>query len=218
MTTNTGERKWVPADKRDTAWFIFNEVFICNVRNFQTMTLDYVQTMGVNTSGDEEIDRGAAMSIVAIAIPINKMMEYYERGAVLGVPNPEDCKRIYDIVNNHLKAWAEIVKNSFNPGNVPTKDLIALDKFAASVYPHAEPYFASQANRNTFSELLMGFPAVVNRVPDQQTVAPARTQHRSFAGIFRGTNNAVRSEVPSKKPMQAMRGSVLSHRDMGLNE
>ena len=211
--------KWVPPDKRDTAWFIFNEIFVCNVRNFQTMTLDYVKAMGVNTSGDEEIDRGAAMSMVAIAIPVSKMMEYYERGAAIGVPNPEDCKRIYLIVNNHLRAWADIVKNSFNPGKVPVKDLLALDKFAASVYPHAEPYFANQANRNTFAELLMGIPAIVNRVPMQGDPGPKRTEHRSLANVFRGKDNqAVRSEVPVKRPMQAMRGSQLSSHNLGLND
>lgn len=218
--SNTCETKWVAPNKRDTAWFLYNEVFICNVRNFQTMTIDYVKHVGVNSSGDEEIDKGAAMSMVTIAIPINKMMDYYERGAALGVPNIDDCRRIYEIVNNHLKAWAAIVKNSFNPGNVPTKDLIALDKFAASVYPHAESFFASQANRNTFAELLMGMPAIVNRLPTNE-VPVARTTHRSLANVFRGKGDDtnVRAEVPTKKPLLAMRGSALGSRyGMGLNE
>jgi hypothetical protein len=219
MNHLTGEPAWVPPAQRDTAWYLYKELFVCNVRNFQTMTIDYVKSMGVNTSGDEEIDRGAAMSMVTIAIPISKMMDYFERGAALGVPNVEDCKRIYLIVNNHLKAWADIVQNSFNPGNVPVKDLIALDKFAASVYPHAESFFAKQVNRNTFAELLMGTPAIVNRVPNMQTQPVGKTSHRSVAGVFRPSQETARSEVPQKKPLGAMRGGALGTRyGLGLNE
>jgi hypothetical protein len=199
---------WIPIEKRDTAWHLYKEIFVCRVRSFQTMSLDYVQTVGVHSSGDEEIDRGAAMTMVTIGIPISQMMAYFERGVTVAVVKTEDCKRIYEIVHNHLKAWSNIVTNSFNPGKVPVKDLIALDKFASVVYPMAQPFFENENNKKTFATMLSGRKPLINRLPNNEQVA--KPAYKSVAGVFkRGGNDTNDTPTHAKRPIGPMRGSAL---------
>lgn len=205
--------KWIPKKDRDTAWYIFNEIFICNLRAYQMVSLEYVKTMGVNTSGDEESDKGAAMTVITCGLPISAMMEYFEKGIPVGVPNHADCKRIYELILDHLNAWAKIVRESFNPGIVPTKDLIALDKFAASVYPHAAQFFTVTSNRDLFAQAMFVKPLQITREPEKKKVIAQG--HKSFINDFKnGPSQTVRAEVP-RRPQPAY---TLKTSNLSLNE
>lgn len=83
------------------------------------------------------------------------------------------------------------------------KDLIALDKFAASVHPLASEFFEQEANRKTFGALLFGKPSLVQRAP--VTVKAVKTiGHRSLTQFFKNNGEVserVTAEVPRKKSL-----------------
>jgi len=141
---NVGPGTWVPIEKRDTAWYVFHELFMCRVSNIQSRSSDHIRYFGMPGIGDPEYDREMANELIDTAIPISKMVEFYEKGVIVRVIKPSDTKLIYDYISNHLNAWKNKLESSgMNMRDAPINDLILMDKFANAVYEHAKYEFTN---------------------------------------------------------------------------
>lgn len=65
------------------------------------------------------------------------MAGYFKEGVLIGVAEREDCRDIYDTVNDHLHAWATYLGRAVHISSAPLDDLMLLDRFATEVYKHA---------------------------------------------------------------------------------
>lgn len=136
--------KWVPENERDTSYYIFNEKYRCTVPHIDMRSADHIKLFGMPSCGIKEIDRETANERIETYISINQMIEYFKRGALVGVRKVEDTKRIYERISDHLNAWKRQLHNGLNNGDAPIDDLILMDKFANAVYAHAQYQFTEE--------------------------------------------------------------------------
>lgn len=126
---------------KDTAYRIFNSLFLCSVQCMASMSDEELDEYGILYLNDPEYDNYIQNQWVTKYLNINQMVELHKRGVDIRVLKREDTKRIYEYIIDHLTAWKEVIENKLNiGGHVPYDDLIELDKFAARVYPYAKNY------------------------------------------------------------------------------
>jgi len=128
---------WTPPSNQDSSYFIFKKLFMCRVKNIESMTIDYIRIFGSPASGDSRNDLETANELVIRMLSINQMAEYFKQGVTVHVVNYVDTKEIYDRISDHLNAWKTRLSTSFHVRDAPIEDLLLLDKFASVVYQHA---------------------------------------------------------------------------------
>ena len=128
---------WIKESQRTTDWYIFNKLYMCMVKNIDSMSVDYIRMFGHPASGDDQSDRETANELVIRMLSIEQMAEYYKNGVTVQIVNPKDTKDIYERISAHLLAWKEMMRTSFNNRAAPVDDLLLLDKLATVVYSHA---------------------------------------------------------------------------------
>lgn len=133
--------KWIPYEQRDSAYWIWNELYQCSIPYIQMLTMEDLQEFGMPASGDAAQDYSTANELRQVMIPISEMVKYYHRGVQVYVNNPADTKRIYDRISDHLIAWKQKLTKSLNMRNAPLEDLKLMDQFANAVYEHAKFQF-----------------------------------------------------------------------------
>lgn len=135
---------WLPENQRDTSWYIFNQKFRCSVPYIDMRSADHIRLFGTPTSGVKEIDLEASRERVETYLSINQMVEYYRRGALVGVKRVADTKVIYERIMDHLNAWKNQLQYGLNNADAPIDDLLLLDQFANAVYAHAKHHFKEE--------------------------------------------------------------------------
>jgi len=135
--------QWIPEDQRDTAWYLWHKLFMCRVSNIQSMSIEYIQSFGMPSSGIPELDNETANELVIRMLSVNQMIEFFKNGITVHVVNYKDTKEIYERISDHLNAWKQNLSTSFNIRNAPLEDLVLLDRFANVVYKHAVYQFTT---------------------------------------------------------------------------
>jgi hypothetical protein len=136
--------QYVPESQRDSAWYIWNSLFMCRIPYIHTRSLEHIQMYGIPTCGDPLADREAVKEKVTTMLTIAQMIEYFERGVTIGVVKYDDTKKIYERITDHLNAWKSELHNCLNVKDAPLEDLIVMDKFANAVYQHAKYQFTPE--------------------------------------------------------------------------
>ena len=147
---------YIPEDKRDTSYYIFHRLFMCRVKNIDTMSVDFIKMFGMPCSGDEQEDKATANELVIRMLSINQMLEYYQKGVTVHVVNYKDTKEIYERISDHLNAWKFKLNNDFHVRDAPVEDLLALDQFANVVYKHAVSQFTTKEADSIISRRVSG--------------------------------------------------------------
>lgn len=135
---------WVPEKDRDSSWYIFNQKFRCSVPHIDMRSSEHIKMFGMPSCGIKEIDRETASERIDTYLSINQMVEYFKRGALVGVRKVADTKIIYERITDHLNAWKLQLQNGLNNGDAPIDDLMLLDQFANAVYAHAKYQFTAE--------------------------------------------------------------------------
>lgn len=137
-------RKGLDEFGKDTAYYIFKELYLCRIPYIQMLTADEIKDFGVPHIGIAEFDYQQVNELREIMIPISAMVEYWDRGAQIRVVKLKDTERIYNRISDHLNAWKRHLDTSLNVQNAPFEDLRKLDEFANVVYEHAKYQFTSE--------------------------------------------------------------------------
>lgn len=128
---------------------IWERLFGIKIRFKDTIDLSQVQSRGIPTVGDSSIDNAVLNDWVYKYITINDMVEYHRNGISFIIITHKETGDIYNIIHEYLLAWKDLVVNGLNIGNAPLEDLIALDSFATSIYPHACEYLQVDLTNNS---------------------------------------------------------------------
>ena len=201
---------WIPENERDTSWYIFNQKFRCSVPHIAMRSTEHLQHFGMPSCGIKEIDTETARERIDTYLSIAQMVEYFQKGTIVGVKKVADTKIIYERIVDHLNAWKKQLREGLNNGEAPLQDLIDLDQFANAVYAHAQFHFTNDIvesllmrrmdeimpfNRDT---LVAGMkqskkqkddrnnPKVQNNVSGVEEDVVERKQHASMADFFNG--------------------------------
>jgi hypothetical protein len=135
-------KNWVEEKDRGTNWYLFHELYHVRIPYLQMLSIEELKHFGMPTTGDPEYDKQVARENRDVMLSIQRCAELYDSGAVIGVVNFKDTRRIYERISNHLESWASHIRGNMNKVKVPVKDLLLLDRFAHSIYEFAKYDFA----------------------------------------------------------------------------
>lgn len=127
--------------ERETAQYrIWHDTFLCQMRNIDTMSIDYLKIFGTLDSGDPYYNNESMNELVLRRLTIIQMIKYYHQGINVFIKNPEDSKTIYILIQTHLQNWVREIKHSLRPDSIPREELEIMESFANAVYEHAKWY------------------------------------------------------------------------------
>lgn len=135
---------------------LWDDLYMVRIPNLQLQSNDELRRFGYRTSGVDVIDRYIHMQETTCEININAMFEYYRKNITISVVRHEDSKKIYEAIQDHLKAWANGASEGIHTDPEILKDLVELDNFANKVYEHAKHYFPRNAVDMDIPEVLRG--------------------------------------------------------------
>lgn len=124
---------------------IWGWYYKCLVPAFRSRTPDDIRRNGVLVTGIKSLDDGLKDDWVPRLLTIDKMVEFYKQGVPFRIIDTKDTKDIYQVVQTHLTNWLETIRTGLNIGDAPMDDLIAMDRFATSLYPYAKYLITPEA-------------------------------------------------------------------------
>ena len=179
---------WIPESERTTAWYLFNEKYLCMVPYLESRTPEDIRLFGMPHTGLTEYDMQTANELVERLLTINQIMEYHDAGIEVRVLKRADTKKIYDRIRDHLVVWDNYLKAAFDVRGAPMDDLIKLDALAQTIYPYAKPYITSDSD-SVFSRYLKtrrnraSLP-IRQVVKEEDTPPETPDEYRGFARTF----------------------------------
>ena len=123
---------------------LWDRYFFVRVNSMASANPLRMEKYGMRVTGVEEWDRDIDKQENTCQWNINMMFEHWRRGNYVRVVNYADTVIIYDIIQQHLYAWAQHLKSGINVGDAPLKDLIELDQFTKVVYDKARNMFTPE--------------------------------------------------------------------------
>lgn len=131
-----------PASEHTPAYKIFRYPFRCQVAAMHMISQEYMEKLGIVTTGDQETDLQLLRAPRDVQLTIAQMAEMYYEGVSIQLYNPvEDSVKIYTILVDHLNDWKQRV--ALSPHLVKdsvVEDLKKLDELAIEVYKTAKMY------------------------------------------------------------------------------
>lgn len=140
--------------QKDTAAPLWDRSFRCSVSRNLTTTDYYIETFGFVGTGDPQRDKQMKDEIIDTYVNINKLVEYHQKDIPFRLHRYEDTKIIYELIQEHLEAWADRLNRAVNIADAPIEDLIALDQLANAVYDKAKYYMTPSDAGGAFSRYL----------------------------------------------------------------
>lgn len=117
---------------------IFHKLYLVKTPLLQTMSIDEVNDDIRCLSGDEELDNKWGDEMRERYLPISKMAEFINNGAIVYLLRPSDAKEIYMTIYEHLELWSRYLSGTLNNLNFPYEDFEMLANLAEIVYPFAK--------------------------------------------------------------------------------
>jgi|ERR1700752_2707831 len=131
---------------------IFSWYYKCSVPSFHSRTVEDIRQNGVVVTGIRDLDEGLKNDWIRKWLTINSMIEFYKRGVPVKVIDVKDTKDIYQTIQTHLVQWLELIRVGINIGDAPMDDLIAMDRFAAVIYPYAKYLITPEALESALAD------------------------------------------------------------------
>lgn len=117
-----------------TAMRLFNQRFLCEVKELTYRTIADITHHGVPSSGDAALDAAIAASWFPIYLTPVMCATMYHDGEWVMIKNKADIEAIYRLIDRHLDDWRLVLdENIFFTPIVPVEDLIVLDTFAQAL-------------------------------------------------------------------------------------
>lgn len=138
-----------PTDQ-SAAFKIFNQTWQAAVPHMYLYTEEYMRINGQVIS-DPTYDARLPREMIGGLFTIAQLATLMEEGAQIRIDDPEDTKRIYDIVSRHLEDWSDMLTkgSAFDLKRAPTEDLMQLSRLADTLYGYASRYFTQERPRGS---------------------------------------------------------------------
>ena len=177
---------------RDTTKGIWEYLYKVRVPYLQSRTLEDIRDHGVVLSGVPEIDRDIQNQWITTMMCVADMVTYYRASVPIRVVSRGDIKEIYESISRHIDAWKDRLQIGLNVGDAPIEDLIALDRFANTVYDEAKYQFTPDIAHSLTGQHFQGLQRInvqnfFSTNPLQHLQSPAETEvypNRESMGDF----------------------------------
>lgn len=128
------------SEETSVAYKLFHRYFKCYMPQFHLYSEEYIEKVGIPTSGDRVIDRELANAPVLCQLTAAEMATHLANGANLTLENPKDSVVLYQLVSEHLTNWQHIVNDPLDHTEPPLEDLKKFDELASELYKTARVY------------------------------------------------------------------------------
>lgn len=124
---------------------ITNYYYKCRFSYLQSRTVEDIKNTGVVVTGISEIDKDIDNQLVTTYLTIEQMVNYFKEGVSIRLVSQADVKTIYEAIDDYLESWKSQLTRGVNIGGTPFEYLIAMDRFANTIYDHAKYHFTEDA-------------------------------------------------------------------------
>lgn len=133
-------------EEHTAAFRIFHYYYKCWLPQHHLYDRSFMETFGLPTSGNREVDRELANSETLCQLTMAEMAEHLSNGANLTLETPKDSVVIYRTLREHLMDWKGNAEDPIKRSEVPVDDLRKLDDLAGQVYQVARGYMEQDDN------------------------------------------------------------------------
>lgn len=139
-----------PSRHADKIW---NNLYTVLIPDQLTLSEDYLRIFGTFTTGDKEVDKGLLNSFTTVMIPIARILEYYEDGLEVQIPDRKDMIQMHKDIESYLDEWRERITYDVNTNMEQHKKLITgLERLSKDIYNKASRHevISNLSVANTF--------------------------------------------------------------------
>lgn len=156
---------------------IWEDLYTALIPDQVTLNPSYVRVFGTYSSGNKDVDRMMEGNLTMVKIPIIKMLEYYDNGITVQIPERENMLEIHRNIEKYLGEWRHHLHNAINSDLVEHKELVLnLEKFSKLIYGKAMP---KEVVSNPMLQTQMGLLNPLSRLNLEQEVV----SKPDYAGI-----------------------------------
>lgn len=174
-------------EEKDTSYYIFEKRWVVRTRKMDVTSIEDIKRFGTPTSGDPQFDEYMRQEIVERYMTINQMLDIVNQQGMLQIVKKQDVAEIYQRIQDHLNAWHEYAKKSYDLSRIPHDDLIELDNFANIVYDKAKYVLGKQYENDSFLDMLRKRTFVAFNEEVKEKDEEGYVERDSMADIFRRT-------------------------------
>lgn len=178
------------SDEKSAAYKIFHQYFRCYIPQHHLYSKDFIETFGLPTSGDREIDRELANSDTLSQLTIADMAGHLANGANMTLEDPKKSVIIYRIIREHLLDWKAVTDDPIDTTPPPVEDLRELDALAVEVYKVAKGFMAQDDGGSRFFRSLSGLEsrrAMSRFTPEESTQFTVPKEHKLISDTIAKT-------------------------------
>lgn len=139
----------------DPRYPIWGRVFLCKVPRIAHYSTLYLETYGLHTSDNKNVDLEQVKKATSAYITVNAMIEYYHQNQIVTIVKPADVKTVYEICQDYTFKYADKLNRSVFQHNTPMEDLIKIDEFAEAVYQYAGHMYGKEFARSFLPDSAM---------------------------------------------------------------
>lgn len=122
---------------------IWDNLYTVLIPDQITLNPEYIRRFGVYITQNKQIDKMLENNLIMVKIPIIQILDYYDRGIEVQIPNREDMITIHKHIELYLAEWKEYIQTSVH-GQIDAQNnkelLTALEKLSKYIYEKAKPY------------------------------------------------------------------------------
>lgn len=126
---------FIPGEHDSTAYKLFNALWSVKVSAIHLYSTDYIKHIGLPSTGNKTYDEWVHNEVRETMLTIIRLATLHEEGANIGFNKIDDVVKIYQLIQDHLATWLEIMRTRFVINHPPLEDFETLDNFAAAIYP-----------------------------------------------------------------------------------
>lgn len=158
----------------NSAKVLVERLYMVRLRFRDSLTTEEIKAYGMPTTGDGQYDQGMYDDNVDRYVNIFTMLQYFREGIPFRIAVHSETKEIYEAVSDYLYSCKHVLENVLNAGGLDVELLLALDRFAASIYDHAVEHFPNEFVQSKMLRTFASFRAARLEVPRQaEPGAPA---------------------------------------------
>ena len=121
---------------------IWDNLYTVFIPDQVTQNPEHIRRFGTYVTQNKQVDKMLEDNLIMVKIPIIQILDYYDRGIEVQIPNREDMITMHKDIELYLGEWKEYLRVSVH-GQIDAqnnKDLImTLEKLSKHIYEKAKP-------------------------------------------------------------------------------
>lgn len=168
------------------ASLLWDSIYQVEIPDVLSLDPEYIKIFGVHVTGDKDIDGNIHKTFTTVMISPIKMLEYFDRGLEIRIPNREDMIKIHKDIELYLGEWRDHLKYDINLSVSEHKDLITnLEKMSKTIYGKAKN---KEVIDNLFVKKQIGLVNPLTRIKEERNPT-AKPDYEGIASLVRSKVN-----------------------------